>query len=163
MSELDPTTSAATDVSLTRRQVLAAGALLAAAAAGMASAAGPEHPGHVHGGAKKYEALRTTALDCLKTGQTCLAHCMNTFKNKDTTLAECAQRVEELLATCTMMSQLAAFDSRHFKSFLSGCIDVCNDCERECRKHEKQHAECKACGDSCAACVKEMKPLLGKA
>jgi Cys-rich four helix bundle protein (predicted Tat secretion target) len=163
MSEFDPTTRAAANVSLARRQVLAAGVLLAAGAAGLASAAGPEHAGHAHGGAKKYDALREVAHDCLKTGQACLAHCVDTFKNKDTSLAECAQRVEELLATCTMMSQLAAFNSRHLKSFLTGCIDVCNDCERECRKHEKKHAVCKACGDSCAACVKEMKPLLGKA
>ena len=42
-------------------------------------------------------------------------------------------------------------------------IAVCNDCADECRKHETKHPECKACGDSCVACVKEMKKLPAKA
>jgi len=85
------------------------------------------------------------------------------FKTGDTTLAECASRVQETLATCAMLSQLSSFESKHLQTFLAGCIDVCNDCEAECRKHEKKHPECKACGDSCVDCVKEMKKLRAKA
>jgi len=36
---------------------------------------------------------------------------------------------------------------------------VCEACEKECRKHEMKHAECKACADSCAACLKECQKI----
>ena len=151
-------------ISLARRQwLIGGGALLAAATTGTAMAASNDHKEHVHGAPKKYQALTATALDCLKTGQECLNHCLKTFKTGDTTLAECAARVQETLATCDMLSQLSSFESKHLNTFLAGCIAVCNDCADECRKHETKHPECKACGDSCVACVKEMKKLPAKA
>lgn len=158
--------TAESGISLTRRQwLVGSSALFAAAATGTAAAAaGHDHNAqHVHGAPKKYQALNATALDCVKTGQECLDHCYRTFRAGDTSLALCASRVQETLATCTMLSQLSAFESMHLKTFLAGCIDVCNACETECRKHEKKHPECKACGDSCVDCVREMKKLLGKA
>ena len=38
---------------------------------------------------------------------------------------------------------------------------VCKDCEKECRKFEKEHVQCKQAADSCDACFKECKKLTG--
>jgi hypothetical protein len=41
------------------------------------------------------------------------------------------------------------------------CIDICGDCEKECRKHEEHHVQCKNCADSCAAFIREGKKVIG--
>jgi Cys-rich four helix bundle protein (predicted Tat secretion target) len=137
---------------------------LAAAVAGAVSAnalaADHEHHHHDHGAmGKANAALITTASDCLQTGEACLAHCLVLLGKGDKEMAACAQSVNELLAICTALMKVASQDSRFVPALAKVAGDVCSNCEKECRKHEKKHAECKACADSCAACLKECKKL----
>ncbi len=148
-----------------RRSLLAGagGAMLATALGVRAGESKDPHAGHaMHSGhaahAGRYSGLAAAANHCSASGEACIAHCLVTFKEGDTSLAACAVSVEEMMAACDSMSKLAALNSRHVKAEAAVCKAICEDCEKECRKHEKKHAICKDCADSCkdviAACNK---------
>jgi Cys-rich four helix bundle protein (predicted Tat secretion target) len=158
--------------SLRRRDVLVGAGALAALAAAPALAAEPlgedAHAGHEgHGKGKYFEAkaakahpkLVTATRECIAKGQTCLSHCFETFRQGDTTMADCAFAVQQMLDVCQAFASLASFDSKHLRAFAPVCIQVCEDCEQECRKHEEHQPECKACADACAALVTEARKL----
>lgn len=99
------------------------------------------------------------ALHCLKTGQACNDHCIELVKSGDTTIAGCMDALTESLAMCAALSQMASAKSSHLPALAKVCISVCEDCEKECRKHEKKHAICKECADSCVECIKACKNI----
>jgi Cys-rich four helix bundle protein (predicted Tat secretion target) len=145
----------------TRRGLLigAAGVMLAAATGTHAGEAKDAHAGHaMHGGA--YAGLASAAYHCSQTGDACIAHCLVSFKAGDTTLAACAASVEEMMAACESMAKLASLNSRHVKAEAAVCKAICEDCEKECRKHEKQHAICKDCADACKDVIAAVKQVL---
>lgn len=138
-----------------RRDVLlGAGALIAAAATSAAGA--DEHGMHMHQhGDQKYPTLAAAAADCVKTGEICIDHCLDLFADGDTSTAACARSVNDLLSVCATLRHLATQNSKHLPKFAKVAADICRDCEKECRKHEKEHSQCRDCADSCAACAKE--------
>ena len=109
---------------------------------------------------KKYPALVAAANECSAKGEACLSHCMETFLLGDTTMAECANAVQEMLPVCGTMSQLAAYDSKHLELAANLCIAVCEDCEKVCREHEEHQPECRECADACAALIKECRQVV---
>lgn len=145
-----------------RREFLgAAGAALAAVSATPAFAADhAEHMHHDHGAMPANEAVVTSALDCVRTGEACLAHCFSTFAAGDTTLAVCAVRVDELIAVCSALAKLASNNSPQLVTYAKAAIAVCRECEKECRKHGNTHATCAACAKACAACAEECGKLV---
>jgi Cys-rich four helix bundle protein (predicted Tat secretion target) len=143
------------DIDQHRRTLLQAGAVLAGL--GIASAHA-ETAGHVHHGGK-YSGLVKVAEECEASGRVCMAHCLESFKAGDTTLAACAASVEAMRPVCDALAQLAALDSRHVAAFAPVCRDVCQDCEKECRKHEKKHSVCKDCADACAKLITALKTV----
>ncbi len=62
-------------------------------------------------------------------------------------------------AACTGLARLAALNSDHLPAYAKVCLEICKDCEAECRKHEKTHAICKACAESCKACIAECEKV----
>lgn len=140
-----------------RREMLGSmGALAMAAVAAQASAADHDH--HHHHGAKN-QALVDSASDCVKTGEACINHCLDLLAQGDKEMATCAKSVNEMLAVCAALQRLATTDSKFLPKYAKLAGEVCDACEKECRKHEKKHAECKACADSCAVCLKECKKI----
>lgn len=113
---------------------------------------------HVHTAAK-HNNLVDAALSCIHKGNACMNHCLQLFKVGDNSVAECAESVNEMLSMCNTLASLAASDSRHLVAFAKVCSAVCEDCEKECRKHEEHHAECKACAESCALCIEECNKI----
>ena len=154
----DQTTSSSKKVEknsiLSRRKVLLGMGAAAMAYAGNAMSA---MPGHDH---SKHSAQLPDLLDalntCLDKGQRCIAHCLVAFKEGDVALAECAAKTHEMQAICDGFSYLVASNSEYIKDYAKVCEKVCNDCEKECLKH-KEHIECKACADACAAVVDQIK------
>ena len=141
-----------------RREVLLAmGAAATAAYAGSATAA---MAGHDH---SKHKPQHGDVLDatnaCTDKGQRCIAHCLVSFVEGDTELAECASKVHEMQAICHAFSYLLASNSEYLKEYSKICITACDDCEKVCREHD-EHFECKDCGDACAALVKAIKKSL---
>ncbi len=144
---------------INRRKALQ-GMLAVMATTGSGLAFAGMNPEHAHHAANKQQAVIDSALDCVKTGEACLDHCIELFKGGDTSVAECADTVNEMLAMCTALSRMASYRSHHLKDLARVCLEVCKDCEKECRKHADKHAECKACADSCKQCIKECKKII---
>jgi Cys-rich four helix bundle protein (predicted Tat secretion target) len=156
---------------MSRRDVVLGAAALATAAATARMATAAEHEGH-HTGApaaahkytepkryKKNAALVAASNECIARGQACISHCFETFLDGDTTMAECALSVEQMLRVCDAMAYLSAFDSKSLKPMAQACIAVCEDCEKECRVHEEHQKACRECADACAALIKEAKKV----
>lgn len=135
------------------------GVATAMASAGVVSSAVAQEAGEHDHGPAVHKALIDSAHHCVMTGQICLDHCFDSFKAGDTTLAECAVQVQELAAVCQALAQLASNESKNLVSLAKVTIDVCNDCEAECRKHEANHVQCKDCADACAACREECEKI----
>lgn len=109
---------------------------------------------------RRHATAVAAAEECIGSGRACLSHCFETFVAGDTTMAECARSVEEMLRVCDAFAWLAATDSKQLAPMARACIASCEYCEKECRVHEEHQAECKACADACAALVTEAKKLL---
>lgn len=134
----------------TRRDLLK-GAVVASAAMASGTVFGSSN--HHHHSNSNTE-LVDTALDCIKTGQACLDHCFELFKQGDNSVAECADTVNEMLAMCTALTQMASSQSKHLAEVAKVCAAVCRDCKKACEKHAKKHKSCKACAESCEKCIK---------
>lgn len=170
---------------VTRRQVLSSGAAsgfvlaAAAAAADPASgqeehkhhdmehmehmdhaAGGPEQNTHDHNAPAKHKALIDSAFACLNHGEICINHCLTTLSTGDTSLKDCMRSVSVMMPMCAALARAGALEASRLKDIAKVCIDICADCETECKKHAEHHAACKACGQSCADCIAECKKVI---
>jgi len=155
------------EATVSRRAVLrgaagAAGVLVASRALAADDQGAHDHGKHYSPGVrnKKRAALAAAAETCTAKGEVCLSHCMETFLQGDTTMASCADAVQQMLPVCRAMSSLAVYDSPHLKDLARACIGVCTDCEKVCREHAEHQKECKDCADACAALIKECQKVL---
>ncbi len=143
---------------MNRRELLLGGmALAGAAVVGRAQAATHEHAHH-HG-APGYAGLSASIADCVQKGEVCLNHCLDLLGQGDKDMASCAKSVSQMLAVCGALRQLANQNSTHTAKLAAVAMDVCKQCEDECKKHAAKHESCKACGESCAACYKECQKV----
>jgi Cys-rich four helix bundle protein (predicted Tat secretion target) len=143
------------DTGMNRRHVLqglGAVASMAFAGAAMSATSGHDHSKHR---AQQPDVLNATN-NCLDKGQRCIAHCLVSFQEGNTKLADCASKVNEMQAICSAFSYLLAANSEYLKAYAPICEQACKDCEKECRKHE-EHVECKACAEACAELVDEIE------
>lgn len=145
-----------------RREMLkvATGGMMLAAAGNAVFAAEHQHAGHQHmPAAGKNQSLIDAAADSVKKGQACLQHCIESLSQGDKELGKCAMVVNDMIAACVAIEQLANFNSPHLAKMAKVAMDICQDCEKECRKFEKKHEVCKVSADSCAACFNECKKI----
>jgi Cys-rich four helix bundle protein (predicted Tat secretion target) len=148
-------------LALSRRDAICgaatAAALVVAPSLALAQAQGHQHHhhGHHHGPAP----LVMTSADCVMKGRECVSHCLELIKGGDLTVVDCARSVQELIAACDALHSLAVVKSKHLVAFARATRAVCVACEIECRKHADKHAECKACMESCSACIKDIDKL----
>ncbi len=137
-----------------RDMLLGMGAAAAAAYAGTAASAMPGHDHSKH--ATQLPDVLSATNDCLDTGRRCISHCLVSFQEGDLALADCASKVHEMQAVCGAFAYLVTANSTYTKAYAGICRQVCEDCEKECRKH-KEHIECKACADACLELVDQIK------
>lgn len=147
-----------------RREMLkvATGGLMLAAAGNAAFAAEKtkQSAGHQHMHVKKNQSLIDAAADSVKIGQACLQHNLEILsQGENKGMAICAMRVNDMIAACTAIEQLANYNSPHVPKMAKVVMDVCKDCETECRKFEKEHEICKQAADSCVTCFNECKKI----
>ena len=146
-----------------RREMMQSGLALSLAAAttGAMAQAGKASSAHDHAGhgGGRYAALMNASADCGHIGQVRIAHCFLVLGEGEKEMAACAASVSELLATCDALMKLTAHNSKYVPKMATLVLTVCQDCEKECRKHEKKHQQCKDCADACAACAKECKKV----
>ena len=151
-----------------RRELLAGmGALAAtlASANAMAQAAkggkaAPAAGHHHHHGSAKAELLMDAVANCINKGEVCVSHCIMLMGDGDKSVAGCARTVSETLALCESLRKLAAQGSPRAVEVAKIAMASCLDCEKECRKHEQKHAECRDCAKACAECARECKSFI---
>jgi Cys-rich four helix bundle protein (predicted Tat secretion target) len=142
---------------MNRRQLIQSAGAIALAAITEAAFSADDHQHHHHGGGSKFQLLINSASDCVAKGDACIAHCLVLLGQGDKEMATCAQSVSQLTAVCGALQKLAAQQSKNTAALAKVALEVCGECEKECRKHESKHAECKACAESCAECIKQCK------
>jgi Cys-rich four helix bundle protein (predicted Tat secretion target) len=149
-----------------RELLLGAVAMAAAATAGKALAAEHDHDhmnmdhmnmAHDHKSSRN-DKLIAAASDCALKANVCLDHCIDLLGQGDKDMAACAKSASQVMAVCTALQQLAASESKRLPQLAKVAMDICKDCQDECKKTEK-HPECKACGDACAVCYEECKKI----
>jgi Cys-rich four helix bundle protein (predicted Tat secretion target) len=144
-----------------RELLLGATAMAVAAATGKAFAAEHDHMdmgAMHHHDSKLNKKLIAAAADCVLKANICLQHCIELLGEGDTTMAACAKSSSQTAAICTALQQLASADSKHLPQLAKVAMEICKECEEECKKTEK-HPECKACKEACIACYKECKAI----
>ena len=157
MSEIDSMSDQKTQISqgISRREILLAmGAAATAAYAGSATAAMPGHNHSKH--MAQYPDVLDATNDCLDKGQRCIAHCLVSFVEGDTSLAKCASKVHEMQAICGAFSYLLAANSEYTKEYSKLCMAACEDCAKVCREHDEHH-ECRQCAEACEETVEAIK------
>ncbi|TPH18478.1 four-helix bundle copper-binding protein [Litorilituus lipolyticus] len=141
-----------------RRNLLKGIVASTAAIAAAPVMANNNHAHHHHMPSKLNKALIAISNECAQHGDECIAHCMQMFKMGDTTLAKCAETVNEMIIMCRALAKMASYQSTQVNALAKIVIDVCQVCADECGKHTK-HKECKACEQSCLECIEECKKL----
>jgi Cys-rich four helix bundle protein (predicted Tat secretion target) len=145
---------------MNKREWMSQSAVLAlAAVAGKASAQENSHAHHHMTGSGLNPALIAAASDCAIKGQICLSHCLDLLAGGEKEMLGCGKAVSETIAVCNALQALAIQGARSLKAMAKLAEDTCLACEKECRKHEDKHKECKDCAESCVACAKECKAL----
>ena len=115
-----------------------------------------EHDMHAHHhGGSPYANLAHAATHCVMFGEACIAHCLELLGQGDKEMAACAKSVQQMMSACNSLRQLSTWNSSYVPRLAKVVMDMCKDCEDECRKHEKMHEACRMCAESCAACNKE--------
>ena len=136
--------------------------VLAAQAMAAESTGTPDahHNHHQHGAmGQPYATLSTAAGHCLQAGETCLSHCLVLLGQGEKDMTPCAQAVREMLAVCDALAKLALQQSPFTPAQAKVAADVCAHCQKACREHADEHAECQACEKACATCEKECRAL----
>lgn len=144
-------------------KVTAGGMMLAAAGNSVFAAENAKHQHtshqHAHSSGNKNQSLIDAASESVKQGHACLNHCIEALSQGDTSLGECAMVVNDMLAACVAIGQLASYNSPHLGKMARVAMEICEDCEKECRKFANVHDVCKASADACAACYSECKKI----
>jgi Cys-rich four helix bundle protein (predicted Tat secretion target) len=147
-----------------RELLLGAVAMTAAATAGKAFAAEHDHMNMDHMNmahdhqSKLNEKLIFAASDCVLKANICLQHCIVLLGQGDKEMAACAKSSSQVASVCTALQQLASAESSHLPQMAKVAMEICKECEEECKKTEK-HPECKACKEACAVCYEECKKI----
>ena len=147
---------------MNRRQFIGGTAAVSLAAAASFAHARNHHRhqgAHASASAGAYEAARKAAARCVETGQICLAHCISLLSKGDTGMKDCAVNVNQMLALCGSLQNLAAQNAPLVPALAKVCLEACRQCAAACKVHAGHHAECKACYESCLACIKECEKI----
>ncbi len=106
-----------------------------------------------------YKSLRETASGCVSAGQVCLAHCIRVLSEGDKSMDQCAKAVNQMLALCGAIQNLAAQGSALTPALAKVALEGCRQCAEACEPHVDHHAECKACHQACLDCMKQCEAL----
>ena len=116
---------------MNRRSFVGSAAAVSLAALSAAAIAAEEHQHGDHAAAKAapnpYDAARLAAAHCLSAGQVCLDHCIRQLSKGDTSMAQCAKSVNQMLALCGALQSLAAQNSALTPALAKVCAKACKE------------------------------------
>ncbi|KAB7666523.1 four-helix bundle copper-binding protein [Bacillus sp. B1-b2] len=99
----------------------------------------------------------------IKSLQECMIvanHCMNECLAEEHVgrMLDCIYLDRECVEICSHLEQAIIRKSLYAKELAKICIAVCEDCAKECKKHDHKH--CQYCAEICTQCVENCKKYL---
>ncbi|BFM09699.1 four-helix bundle copper-binding protein [Halioxenophilus aromaticivorans] len=150
------------DVNGVKRRSFIAMAAFAGVVAVPVGARETKHDMHKHhAGHSKNAGLVDAAIDCSKNAMVCRNHCIDLLQSGDVTLSDCLSVVNDTIAMCDSLAQLASSESAHLPLMEKACLAVCKDCQKQCDKHKDHHRVCKDCMESCSELIGLLESRLG--
>jgi Cys-rich four helix bundle protein (predicted Tat secretion target) len=128
------------------------------------SPANAQHQAHVKPNTARqtrisaYRRLATLAHNCVSTGENCLSHCTTLFLQGETSLAECADIVQQMIHVCRSVHGLAVNGSPFVGQMSEACVAVNEACRNTCLTH-RFHDECLACATACEQMIESYRQL----
>ncbi|MBL8956104.1 MAG: Csp1 family four helix bundle copper storage protein [Myxococcaceae bacterium] len=99
------------------------------------------------------KVLADTAEVCVDAAKDCIEHCIAMLSTGDKSMADCYAAVRAMKPMCEALEALAKLNSPHLKAHAATCAKTCRDCEKACKPHAAEMAECKACMEACGKCA----------
>lgn len=96
--------------------------------------------------------------ECVHACNDCFSACLNEEDIK--MMVGCIRLDKECAEICATTLNMVYMDARFSRQMLTLCKEVCEACEKECRKHPVDH--CQECADACKACAAECGNFLAK-
>ncbi len=108
---------------------------------------------------KGYHTYKTCIEACLKCAAIC-NHCTTscTMEADVKMMARCIQLDMECSIVCYTAAQLMSLGSKRAKDICKLCVDICDACSTECKKHDKEH--CQECSKACEECALECRNMI---
>jgi hypothetical protein len=106
---------------------------------------------------QSYQACIDACLQCAFICNHCASSC--TQEKNIEMLAKCIQLDMECSAICYAAAQLMSLNSSHAKALCRLCAEICEECGRECSKHDHEH--CRVCADMCKKCAAACREMAG--
>lgn len=92
--------------------------------------------------------LQHILIKCITACDACATECL---KEDNVSMMEKCIRIDRDCADiCALLSRYIARESSYTEAILKTCIQMCRDCEAECKKHDHWH--CKKCAEICHEC-----------
>jgi len=108
------------------------------------------------------ESLVASSLAlCSATATQCLSFCIESLAAGDTSMAECARSVRDVMVLCEASKELIYARSPNTRALLTLCRQVCANCQKTCEVHAMHHSICRACAQACETAVNAMNVVLG--
>jgi hypothetical protein len=100
-------------------------------------------------------------VDCAQTCTACADACLADPGNADlgrvcATALVCA---DMCATTARTLVRRAGHHAPVTRAVLLACIETCDACYDECRRHALQHEHCRICADSCHRCARACRTL----
>ena len=100
--------------------------------------------------------LMERIFDCQSMCKYCFNACL---EEKDVyMMTRCIKLDVECAEICGMAASSVAYNGDFTREMLEVCINACEMCAKECRKHDKMH--CIECAKACEECAKACRSYI---
>ena len=72
-------------------------------------------------------------------------------------MAECIRLDKDCAEACWLAAGFMSRGSQFAQELCKVCVDICEACSHECRKHKMDH--CQRCADACERCAEECRSM----
>ena len=105
-----------------------------------------------------YHTNQSCIEACLRCAAVC-NHCASSCTREDNIkmMAGCIQLDMECAAICYAAAQLMSLGSSKANEICVICASICDQCAKECGKHNTEH--CRECAKTCSRCAEECRNM----
>lgn len=97
-------------------------------------------------------------LECASLCNLCAAACLNEEESEVGTLTDCIRLNLECAISCYAASEMLTYGSDRSADYCRLCAELCEACERECRKHN--YDQCREASRACLKCAMECRDMI---